>query len=192
MKFVPNSNIKLVLPLIALVILTGASVYYYQNYMTNPNTDPGVYSTQLAKNEGIVLGDADSPDSSSQSITSGTEYQLQVVEFKKPVNEGFQELTEKAKYKNLFTNKDIQAIVDKTRDNANKMIDELKNFNIAEKFQSANEQYITSVEYLVEALNAYEKSMYETDKAVAQQQRELFSYKVEQSNNLLSKIQIPK
>lgn len=186
-------SLKTLIPLVILlvVLITGA-IYY-----TRQNDDEKNVALDSSNNSlGIVLGNNDSASTADLSndldkITVGKTYTAKISEIRQPINQGFQDLSEKAKYTTLFSQEEIQNIIDETRKNIESGIDTLKNLALDKKFQTANDQHLQSLNLLLEAINSYDSARQQTDKKEAQRLSELYSYDIEQSNNILKTIQIP-
>lgn len=190
---------KTTIPLVVLLVLLCGGVYLYQknsddsNQLASSSTSADLNSS--SDSSGIVLGDNSSASSlakDANTITDGQTYNAKITEIRKPINQGFQDLSEKAKYTTLFPSEEIQRIIDDTRKNIESGIDTLTNLSIDEKLRTANDLHIKSLNLLLEAINSYNNARQQTDKKEAQRLSELFSYDIEQSNNILKNIQIPK
>lgn len=186
-------DFKFIAPIILLLIIIVAGIYFYQKN----NQDVSKNQLSNIDSGGIILGDQtndtptnDTPTNSDQ-ITEGALYNQKVLELRQAVNKGFEEISEKGKYKTLFNADDMQKLVNETRTSIENSIAELEKINIADKLQSANDKHLESLKLLLEAINAYDNSKKTNDKTEAQRLSELFQYNIEKSNNILKTIQIP-
>lgn len=188
---IKDHDIKKTIPLLILVIVAGIGLVL----INKQNSSTDIAPTKIAANDagGIVLGDSSNnkPIANPSAIADGQTYNSKVLEIRKPINQGFQDLSEKAKYTTLFPSEEIQKIIDDTKKNIESGIDTLTNLSIDEKLRTANDLHIKSLNLLLEAINSYNNARHETDKKEAQRLSELFSYDIEQSNNILKTIQIP-
>lgn len=190
-------SMKAIIPLVVLLILLSGGVYLYQKNSDDDNqlaSSINSNSSPSSDSFGIILGDSSSDNSLTKDpniITDGQTYNSKITEIRKPVNQGFQDLSDKAKYTTLFPPEEIQKIISETRKNIESGIDTLKNLSIDEKFRSANDLHLKSLNLLLEAINSYNSARKQTDKKEAQRLSELFSYDIDQSNNILKQITIP-
>lgn len=177
-------TLKLIIPLILLFLILGGGLLYWQK---NKNID---HSTS-ANPQGIVLGDSDNSPS-SPAITSGEIYSQKVAAIRKSINQGFEDLAEKAKYTALFSSEEIQQIINDTRQKIEEGVKTLQNLSLDKKFNEANGQEIKSLNLLLEAINSFDKMRQEADRTEAKRLSELYAYDIGQSNKILQEIQIPR
>lgn len=180
-------DIKYIVPLVLLLIILGGGIYYYQQKDQISNSQSN--SSVADQNQGIVLGE-NSANTASEAIADASVYSQNVLAIRQPINQGFEDLTEKSKYTNLFSSEDIQQVIDETRIKIEEGMQKLENWSIAETLRSANNKHLESLKLLLEAINAYDQSQKTEDKKEAQRWRELYAYNIEQSNKILKNIQI--
>ena len=176
------------------------SIYYYTT--KEEETIETIKTINDKDNAGIVLGDEDSQTQTdiststtaakSTKITSGEVYLAKINEIRKPINDKFDDLNAKMKYKTLFTDEDAQQAIDDLTNLINESMETITNLPIDKKFQAANEKEIESLTLLSEAMDAFQKLYVSTDQEEKTKLNDIYSYKVDQSNKVLENVAIPK
>lgn len=181
-----QSNIKTIIPLVVMaLVIAGGLIYWQKNNQSQENKLASSHTDQ----GGIVLGDYNQTNQPVNNNSSGaSDYAKFISDTRAPINAGFEELMEKSKYTSLFNQDDIQKIIDDTRAKTEKALEDIKNISLAENLKLTNDKHIQSLNFLLEAINAYDRYRQETDKKEAQKQKELFDYSVNQSNKVLKEI----
>ena len=185
---------------ILILGLIFGSIYYYTS--REEESIEQIKEISKGNNSGIVLGDADSQTQTNNNttvtnnkngtITTGEVYLAKINELRKPINAGFDDLNAKMKYKTLFTDEDAQKAIDDLTKMINDSLETVKNLKIDAKFKEANEKEIESLTLLSEAMDAFQKLYVSTDQDEKTKLNDIYSYKIDQSNNILNNVAIPK
>lgn len=185
---------KQIIPLIILILILIGSIYYWQKTKTQENLQQKSASDQstidISKKEPVVLSGNTIIESNSQ-ISDGTVYLKEITTIRKPVNDNLTDLNEKFKYRTLFTDEEIGADIKQEKDLIQAAISQVKNLNIDSKFTEANNAQLESLDYLAKSLDALDKAFHATNQQEAQKQQDLYGYNLEQSNKVITNLQIP-
>lgn len=187
-----NQNITIkqfILPVILGLLIIGG-VFYWQK---NKNTVSKPQKTENASNdtikkEPIVLGnESDSIEITKEKNTSNvTKYTNKIKEVRNDVNDIYEDIIEKVKYPNLFSQEEILELADKAESLINNAKNQINQLDISYDLKSINEDHKESLNLLLEGLQSLRKA-YDTNE---KKYLEEFYYKIEQSNKILNEMQI--
>jgi len=196
-----NINVKsLVVPIILIILIGGAIFYFTKN--KNTSAQPEESNNSLDFNSTIDVNDPLSGSSNvvstfndeqkDQVISDGDVYVSAIVAIRKPINQGFEDINQKLKYKTIFTDEDTKKAATDLKTLIAKAIDDIKKLKIDKKLDEANQKELESLTLLNEAVDDFAQMMYSVENEEKQKFYDLYNYKIDQSNSVLNNISVPK